>query len=260
MFRHSKPKGFTLIELLVVIAIIAILAAILFPVFQKVRENARRSSCLSNEKQLGLAFVQYTQDSNEKYPCATAVLPLQMTTTARAYPNGWANMVYPYVKSVGVYGCPDDSVAAPKISYSMNYLIWNYRDGLADVGQKLSLFTAPASTVLIYEGGSRDPAKGESGDDPSKPLNGLTATGAAGNADWNTDNAAALATWHDNSPDRSANYIATDGHAKYLKVSSVSWIQYRGGVTNPPPAGFAPAQVYTADLGSKGLVETFEEH
>ena len=64
----NKHRGFTLIELLVVIAIIAILAAILFPVFQKVRENARRASCQSNEKQLGLAFTQYTQDYDECLP------------------------------------------------------------------------------------------------------------------------------------------------------------------------------------------------
>jgi len=243
MQRRSKPQGFTLIELLVVIAIIAILAAILFPVFQKVRENARRTSCLSNEKQLGLGFTQYVQDSNEKFPCANAIVG----TGNAGFPNGWANMIYPYVKSTGVYSCPDDSAANPRVSYSMNYYIWNHANGGQDKGQKLSRVTAPASTVLLYEGGSRDPLKGQTPADPSLPLNGKDATNAAGNSDWDTGNAAQLAKWHDNSVSQSTNYLAMDGHAKYLKVSSVSWVN----------GGTAKQGLTSDQLSGTGVVETF---
>ena len=99
----SQKRGFTLIELLVVIAIIAILAAILFPVFQKVRENARRTSCASNEKQLGLAFIQYTQDGDEQYPPIT----IHDNPNNKDQSN-WAQEIYPYVKSVDVFKCPDN--------------------------------------------------------------------------------------------------------------------------------------------------------
>jgi len=94
----QRRSGFTLIELLVVIAIIAILAAILFPVFATAREKARQTSCSSNLKQLGLAFVQYTQDYDETWP-----------EGLNTYGQGWAGRIYPYVKSKGVFACPDDS-------------------------------------------------------------------------------------------------------------------------------------------------------
>lgn len=95
-------RGFTLIELLVVIAIIAILAAILFPVFAKAREKARQSSCLNNVKQLSLAVMQYVQDYDERTPPGAAV-------DMNAHSHPWASAV-PYIKNVQVFVCPSDSL------------------------------------------------------------------------------------------------------------------------------------------------------
>jgi len=111
-------KGFTLIELLVVIAIIAILAAILFPVFARARENARRSSCSSNMKQVALGVMQYNQDYDEKFP-----IPLTSGGAAgnsvpdRPWDNvygqnslGWEHGIQPYVKSTQLFRCPSTGV------------------------------------------------------------------------------------------------------------------------------------------------------
>ena len=137
--RRGFTQGFTLIELLVVIAIIAILAAILFPVFQKVRENARRASCQSNEKQLGLALTQNTQDYDEAYP------PGQPVRGAR-YAQGWAGQIYSYVSSTGVFKCPDDSTAQNGTNSPISYAL-NTNAG----GKPLAAFASPASTVLLCE-------------------------------------------------------------------------------------------------------------
>lgn len=114
--RYSRKSGFTLIELLVVIAIIAILAAILFPVFAKVREKARQTSCLSNEKQWALAFVQYTNDYDDSFPLmgyegAGGNGPF-LNGSWLPYSSYWYNAVYAYIPSAmgqGVWHCPDDS-------------------------------------------------------------------------------------------------------------------------------------------------------
>lgn len=108
MTVRRPNKGFTLIELLVVIAIIAILAAILFPVFAQAREAARKSSCQSNLKQIGLAWMMYTQDYDE------VAAPNTWSNGGGAYhPCVAQNRIQPYVKNEGVFHCPSDAGWAP---------------------------------------------------------------------------------------------------------------------------------------------------
>jgi len=100
----KRSAGFTLIELLVVIAIIAILAAILFPVFARARENARKSTCQSNLKQLGMAAMQYAQDYDEIYPAVYRRMPDLYW---------WGDMLQPYIKNYQVLVCPSGSWSTP---------------------------------------------------------------------------------------------------------------------------------------------------
>ena len=113
--HYSKFDAFTLIELLIVIAIVALLAAILFPVFGLARENARRSTCLSNEKQIGLGLIQYSQDYDGTYVSAWYG-PVSQPTGHNGYDGSdptqnlykWMDCIYPYVKNQDVFDCPDD--------------------------------------------------------------------------------------------------------------------------------------------------------
>ena len=109
----SIRRGFTLIELLVVIAIISILAAILFPVFQKVRENARASACLSNMKQIGLGVQMYVQDNDERLFFRSGDANSRSGATISGNAFRWYNQLMPFIKSNGVFTCPSDAAPTP---------------------------------------------------------------------------------------------------------------------------------------------------
>jgi prepilin-type N-terminal cleavage/methylation domain-containing protein/prepilin-type processing-associated H-X9-DG protein len=156
--RPASKRGFTLIELLVVIAIIAILAAILFPVFQKVRENARRTACLSNEKQIGLAVQQYTQDADERlFFFANSANPSASRTgavvaKADTNPVRWWNALMPFIKSNNVFTCPSDSGptlspdAAGNLVIPRSYIALRPAEGLS-----LAQIPDPVETIVITE-------------------------------------------------------------------------------------------------------------
>jgi prepilin-type N-terminal cleavage/methylation domain-containing protein/prepilin-type processing-associated H-X9-DG protein len=136
--RHRNRPGFTLIELLVVIAIIAILAAILFPVFAQAREKARSSTCLSNQKQVALAFSMYSQDYDETLPPALLQDP---NTKVDIW---WEDLVTPYIKAsniAGILSCP--SAVSRAHAYSMNWTLG---------GRAAAAIPAPAEMVLTADG------------------------------------------------------------------------------------------------------------
>ena len=187
---RKNRHAFTLLELLVVVAIIALLAAILFPVFVRVRENARRTTCQSNMKQLGLAAIQYLQDNDETM-CPTLLGPLDYVASPYSIQNAtncsqnaykWMDAFYPYVRNEQVYTCPDavhltpdrmgetysycdsTSLAIDQFgknevgSYAANDL---YGDNLrgenltpfADsLPTRATTYTSPSETILISEG------------------------------------------------------------------------------------------------------------
>lgn len=153
----QRRSGFTLIELLVVIAIIAILAAILFPVFARAREKARQTSCLSNVKQMGIGVMMYVQDYDEVMPpylIQNVTRGPELPVISGANYLYWMDTILPYVKNWQIYVCPSGGSYAGTTRdyagcYGANYLLWthwgtSFRTSLAEIEE-------PAETICICE-------------------------------------------------------------------------------------------------------------
>jgi prepilin-type N-terminal cleavage/methylation domain-containing protein/prepilin-type processing-associated H-X9-DG protein len=153
-----RKRGFTLIELLVVIAIIAILAAILFPVFARAREAARQSSCLSNLKQIGLAFASYTNDYDSTWPhdiyawTGQTTPAVNMPTTD---PLHWPARLMPYAKNEQIFQCPSSlPIATPKhqlLGYWANGTLFATRQAQGRTGVPEAIITAPADVYVLMD-------------------------------------------------------------------------------------------------------------
>ncbi|MEN6346296.1 MAG: DUF1559 domain-containing protein [Armatimonadia bacterium] len=208
-----KRHGFTLIELLVVIAVIAILAAILFPVFARAREKARQSSCTSNLKQLSLAMLMYAQDYDERmvirwYNCSAGSL------------NWRTHFLQPYIKNQQVHVCP--STGYSSYGYNLDYL----------ERQSLASFLSPSETVMLCDvkhsrraansyHGRTDPPNNY-GNPPLKPANDEDEKPVAGAPDDSLgDDHQRPRGLHNGG----ANIGFVDGHVKWMKTDSFFYSQ-----------------------------------
>ncbi len=255
-FRNRK-NAFTLIELLVVIAIIAILAAILFPVFGRARENARRSSCQSNLKQIGLGIFQYTQDYDETYPLSAIN---QIRPPVSTVPIGWADVIQPYLKSTQIYQCPSETNPPPTnanpllIPASNGYTDYWFNKTLGVGNVPLAGVLNPTLSIMVGEGGTNDGTV-NTNSNASYRNNGCQSSGTIDRNNINCGAYVGLATNLGGGGIRhleGGNYAFVDGHVKWLKnpnnnnnSGSKIWSGSTGFTSTTPSSGNDPTMNIT---------------
>ena len=257
---RRTQSGFTLIELLVVIAIIAILAAILFPAFAKARESARRTSCASNMKQMGIGTMQYTQEYDEKYPFNVIAVP-----TAPSGQINWSEAIEPYIKNGektgfgvknGIYMCPSYPLQSQSNHYGVNSSISGDRASWQDELLKapsvsMASIDAPSNTIYIAEKGvlADNPVASYSVFDADE-WNWIDYVGGTMKKDMEPRYDHDASTTADPWPRAAAmpryrhlgsgNFLFADGHVKSMRKGSVDWLKniYPGQTGLPVlPAG-----------------------
>ena len=226
----SSRKGFTLIELLVVIAIIAILAAILFPAFAKARESARRASCGSNLKQIGLGLMQYVQEYDEKMPMLEAGTG-QWWADSDANDYKWMDAIQPYLKSTELFNCPsqstytrsDEGPYVPRTgakwgSYVGNKTFeWWDKTPFSQGWQTTSMSSIeePSTTFFCGDGDGNYKLHWQDGSDKPTSVNTSVTPNMLGKIDPNAP------TWWGNLVARhldTANVLWCDGHVKAVRL------------------------------------------
>ena len=218
-----RKRGFTLIELLVVIAIIAILAAILFPVFAKAREKARMASCQNNLKQLALAVLQYIQDYDERTPCGCGWGADAGNGWGRGkYRAGWWIRIQPYVKNTQVFFCPSQGRRPQKY---WHLPIWRSYSRVQFLNYPIARLYKPAQVILFGDGVHS----------AVEYPRGMAAYDCGACADWIIGRWCARSKFDGPSefPHNEGNNVAFfDGHVKWLgygKLMQICEWHYRGG-------------------------------
>jgi len=243
----KRHNAFTLIELLVVIAIIAILAAILFPVFARARENARRSSCQSNLKQIGLGIIQYLQDYDERFPAAFNQGATGVQAGGNGTPVGWADATQPYLKSTQIFQCPSESRGPNSDPNSNGYSDYWYNcmlsqssPGSNSWNSGISQAALVATSLTVMAGDAGDAQNGGTAGNRSNGYDSQGQVTSGANAAPAAPNSAGSLTVYQNGYMgggqrhlEGINLLFTDGHVKWSKSAGAdtSSAVYNGDVT-----------------------------